>query len=388
MKNTKNNKQHMKDCYTSPVSRYMKFGGDPELLKAPLSNIGMPVLGLFQQGGHVNQWRDELLHAPMSNTGMPVMGLFEHGGQYREDLVRAPLSNTGMPLIGFRNGGCYEDGGMIDEYKKGGWIQKATTNMRTDKPCTGDKFGSESCPPGSKRYNLAKTFKKMAKNREYGGPMKYTDGGGVLPPTNRLQSMGTYGATSSDARYAAEAANMNPYSPTGSGQGYPMQNIYATGQGQQQAMMAGQTPQQPGYNWGQAAGNLVGAGMAAGSYINSMNNAQSVHQQAQQNGLTGMQGFQNPNGLKGDYSPNTGYFRPQDNTITQPGMYYPTMGQYGGKMQHGGQFWNGKEYQRYDYASQNGNMQYGGTYEENGEYDMDDATIEQLRKQGYQIEMI
>ena len=43
------------------------------------------------------------------------------------------------------------------------WIQKATKNMRKDKPCTGDKFGSDSCPPGSKRYNLAKTFKKMAK---------------------------------------------------------------------------------------------------------------------------------------------------------------------------------------------------------------------------------
>ena len=45
------------------------------------------------------------------------------------------------------------------------WIQKATKNMRKDKPCTGKKFGSKSCPPGSKRYNLAKTFKKMAKKR-------------------------------------------------------------------------------------------------------------------------------------------------------------------------------------------------------------------------------
>ncbi len=32
--------------------------------------------------------------------------------------------------------------------------------MRKDKPCTGKKFGGASCPPGSKRYNLAKTFKK------------------------------------------------------------------------------------------------------------------------------------------------------------------------------------------------------------------------------------
>lgn len=33
--------------------------------------------------------------------------------------------------------------------------------MRKDKPCTGSKFGSSSCPKGSRRYNLAKTFKKM-----------------------------------------------------------------------------------------------------------------------------------------------------------------------------------------------------------------------------------
>ena len=45
------------------------------------------------------------------------------------------------------------------------WIQDATKNMRTDKPCTGKKFGSKTCPPGSKRYNLAKTFKAMNKKK-------------------------------------------------------------------------------------------------------------------------------------------------------------------------------------------------------------------------------
>ena len=49
--------------------------------------------------------------------------------------------------------------------KEGRWIQKAVKGMRKDKPCTGKKFGSKSCPPGSKRYNLAKTFRKMAKKR-------------------------------------------------------------------------------------------------------------------------------------------------------------------------------------------------------------------------------
>ena len=46
------------------------------------------------------------------------------------------------------------------------WIQKAVSTMRKDKPCTGKKFGGPSCPPGSKRYNLAVTFKKMAKKRK------------------------------------------------------------------------------------------------------------------------------------------------------------------------------------------------------------------------------
>jgi len=57
---------------------------------------------------------------------------------------------------------------MQGPLKKKNWIQDATASIKargTEGVCTGDKFGSASCPPGSKRYNLAKTFKKMAKNR-------------------------------------------------------------------------------------------------------------------------------------------------------------------------------------------------------------------------------
>jgi hypothetical protein len=50
--------------------------------------------------------------------------------------------------------------------KGGGWIQKATKNMRKDKPCTGSKFGSKTCPAGSRRYALAKTFKAMRRARK------------------------------------------------------------------------------------------------------------------------------------------------------------------------------------------------------------------------------
>jgi len=61
---------------------------------------------------------------------------------------------------------------MMTDYsymKKGGkWIQKATASIKrrgTEGVCTGSKFGGPTCPPGSKRYNLAKTFKAMAKKR-------------------------------------------------------------------------------------------------------------------------------------------------------------------------------------------------------------------------------
>ncbi len=49
------------------------------------------------------------------------------------------------------------------EVKKGWWIKKAIRGMRKDKPCTGAKMGSSSCPEWSKRYTLAKTFRKIAK---------------------------------------------------------------------------------------------------------------------------------------------------------------------------------------------------------------------------------
>ena len=52
--------------------------------------------------------------------------------------------------------------------KSGKWIQEVDASIKrrgTKGVCTGKKFGSKTCPPGSKRYNLAKTFKKMAKKR-------------------------------------------------------------------------------------------------------------------------------------------------------------------------------------------------------------------------------
>lgn len=81
---------------------------------------------------------------------------------------RTIMSNDEM-----KNGGIPEMFPYATRYfADGGWIQKATASIKrrgTEGVCTGAKFGSSTCPPGSRRYNLAETFRKMAKNRQEGG---------------------------------------------------------------------------------------------------------------------------------------------------------------------------------------------------------------------------
>ena len=60
-----------------------------------------------------------------------------------------------------------EDEFALEEGEK--WIQDAEKDIErrgTEGVCTGDKFGGPDCPPDTKRYNLAKTFRKMAKKRK------------------------------------------------------------------------------------------------------------------------------------------------------------------------------------------------------------------------------
>tara|TARA_Y100001938_G_C7831097_1_gene301391 strand:+ start:106 stop:396 length:291 start_codon:yes stop_codon:yes gene_type:complete len=60
---------------------------------------------------------------------------------------------------------------------KKNWIKKVTDSIKrrgTEGVCTGDKFGGPTCRPGTKRYNLAKTFKNMSKKKHKGGGVKHT----------------------------------------------------------------------------------------------------------------------------------------------------------------------------------------------------------------------
>lgn len=65
---------------------------------------------------------------------------------------------------------CHKCGG--DTRAKGGDAEKTVQNSSMEGRCTGTNFGGPDCPPGSKQYELAKTFRKIANSRsrkKYGG---------------------------------------------------------------------------------------------------------------------------------------------------------------------------------------------------------------------------
>jgi hypothetical protein len=162
----------------------------------------------WEDGGMINSYADggqlpvDLLEARMKASGASQAEIDSYKAQHYANGGLVDVYNMmGMPM----ETGYYADGGKIpagvlrsrleahmspeeaqdylDSYKKGGWIQKATASIKrrgTEGVCTGSKFGGPGCPPGSKRYNLAKTFRKMAKARkkEEGGYVDmYEDGG-------------------------------------------------------------------------------------------------------------------------------------------------------------------------------------------------------------------
>jgi hypothetical protein len=112
---------------------------------------------------------------PPYDYPVPIM---KTGGKLPKEVLRARLEShmSSGQAQDYLN--TYGMGGYLEEAGDGKWIQKATASIKrrgTEGVCTGSKFGGPGCPPGSKRYNLAKTFRKMAKSKkEEGG---YAQGG-------------------------------------------------------------------------------------------------------------------------------------------------------------------------------------------------------------------
>jgi hypothetical protein len=79
----------------------------------------------------------------------------EAEGEMTESLTRLRLRQMVMEEL------------QVNEEEK--WIQGAEEDIEkrgTEGVCTGKKFGGPTCRAGTKRYNLAKTFRKMAKKRK------------------------------------------------------------------------------------------------------------------------------------------------------------------------------------------------------------------------------
>ena len=141
---------------------------NPKLDEA-VKEIGGEVIGMVEQDTTAQKQRIDMKQMILDRQKLKIR---------RKDLSAAKKEQQN-DVEGDSTNASKQSNVIAQEDKN--WIQKATKNMRKDKPCTGEKFGSESCPPGSKRYNLAKTFRKMAKeetevNEGLGASMAVTAG--------------------------------------------------------------------------------------------------------------------------------------------------------------------------------------------------------------------
>lgn len=120
-----------------------------------------------------------LTGSPMAGQAIQSIGSSFRKPENNSQIQQMPTGTLNQNIPTFEFGGDITDE-ELNTFKSGGWIKKATDSIKrrgTKGVCTGSKFGSSSCPPGSRRYNLAKTFKKMAK-KELGGVVdKYAQGG-------------------------------------------------------------------------------------------------------------------------------------------------------------------------------------------------------------------
>lgn len=179
---------------TPPLSRYITGYGNSPLSSYAGYNPPQQkfVQGRKEYGGYMAQGginnpgfralpdyvQQNIIDNMASGGCMECGGRMEAGGKLPKEVLRARLESHMSPGQAQDYLSTYGMGGYLDEAGDGKWIQKATASIKrrgTEGVCTGSKFGGPGCPPGSKRYNLAKTFRKMAKSKkEEGG---YTQGG-------------------------------------------------------------------------------------------------------------------------------------------------------------------------------------------------------------------
>lgn len=327
----------------------------------------------YQNGGGVqfiDDTRNEERPGQPRKGGSTMNGTSwsKFGGYLPEPMEYAYLANGGVVDRYGTGGMSYQEGGMAEEMKDGGSIKIKPENKgkftaykkRTGK--TTEEALHSSDPHVRQMANFARNSKSWSK-KEYGGLQKFMQDGGYNPATDPNNPV--------TAAYANEPQvdnnNQPMVSPT-------------TPSTQPMVQNAPMTTSQSGPGGSSHRGNnglgfanhefdnLLGAGLVTASYFNDQKNQRQLHQFTQNQGLSdntfGAQRL-NTQGNRGDYTPNTGTFRPSDNTPSAPGMYYAPQGRYGGYMQNGGGVSMGAQ-----------------------EVDLPDHEIIRLKSMGYKVEYL
>lgn len=288
----------------------------------------------------------------------------------------------------------------LPEMKSGGWIKNAV-NPAHKGFCT--PMTKSTCTPRRKAF--AMTMKKHhGFHKEYGGEVTqagnmvhddelYAMGGSFHPLAKFMQDGGPGGASmnlpanndGTQNAWTPQASNYNPSAdpnnPVNNPGPMPQQGGYAASQGPvwdntgvtDQQQQQGPTTDGPvnnnrqrGAGWGYVGAGLatLGAGMGIASYLSDRRDQRNLRNKNFNDRMTSNAfAAQNQPGGMGDYD-QYGSFRPNQNTPSRAGMYYPKMGAYGGH-----------------YAM-------GGMYHPGQELEMSDAEIARLRGMGYKIEEI
>lgn len=276
--------------------------------------------------------------------------------------------------------GSGQGGGMLQdlptEMKTGGnWI-KGAVNPAHKGYCT--PMTKATCTPRRKAF--AMTMKKHHGFHEYGGmadPLakfqmgnpKMQDGGrnymnnawaSVNPQDDIVAQIHEQQANTQDVVQNSDMygrPNITGTNPDGM---TPMQNNIIPGQqNTQQPSMANGNPLSA---WGNAVFGAGMLGLADASIFSDINRQKEDRLRNTRRGLSeNSVGVYNPQSGHGDYS-SQGIFRPDQHVPTRAG-YFPSAMHSNGYMQHGG-------------------------YTQGQELDMDEAGIENLRRMGYQFEML
>lgn len=326
-----------------PAREMMQSGGMITAGVTPIDNRKQP----FGKKGYF--WNGECFE---KSTGSTVNGtaFSKYGGELPRALEFAYLEN----------GGYVDDDGDIDEMKHGGIHIKPENKgkfiaykQRTGK--TTEEALHSKDPHVRQMANFARNSKSWS-HKQMGGLQKFMQGGGGMDIPG-ASNVGVVNNNSQETLNEAYAPVQNAYN----------NSIYNSPNNQWDNIAPdsagggnnGYTPQRKQqYPWGDALGETANIAMGYGELIKGRNQQRDLHGYQQSHGQTdtafGAQKL-DTSGQKGDYSINTGNFRPNQQNFSAPG-YFP------------------------------GQMALGGQVE--GIHDLDEHTINDLRNKGYRIEYL